>query len=138
MTAGQRQQGSATVELAIVTPVLVLILLLVVAAGRVVLASGEADNAARDAARAASIARSATVAAAEARLAAAATLTNAGISCRQFQVATDTGTFQPGGTVTTEVACTAGLSDLGMPGLPGSKTLRGRYTAPVDRFRGVQ
>jgi hypothetical protein len=36
-----------------------------------------------------------------------------------------------------EVACTAALSDLGLLGVPGSQTLHGRYTAPVDRFRGV-
>jgi hypothetical protein len=52
-------------------------------------------------------------------------------------VATDTSGFQPGGAVTVEVACTAALSDLGLLGVPGSQTLHGRYTAPVDRFRGV-
>ena len=86
---------------------------------------------------AASIARSAGAATGNARQAAAATLTNAGISCRGFAVATDTSGFQPGGAVTVEVACTAALSDLGLLGVPGSQTLHGRYTAPVDRFRGV-
>jgi Flp pilus assembly protein TadG len=138
MTVAQPERGSVTVEMAIVTPVLILLLLFVVASGRLALAAGEADNAARDAARAASIARSAAAAVGDARQAAAATLTNAGISCQRFDVATDTSAFRPGGTVTVQVACTAALSDLGMPGLPGSKTLRGSYTAPIDRFRGIQ
>lgn len=139
MTAPRRphEQGSATLEVAIVTPALLLFMLLVVFGGRLALAHGEADSAARDAARAASIARSAGAATGNARQAAAATLTNAGISCRGFAVATDTSVFQPGGAVTVEVACTAALSDLGLLGVPGSQTLHGRYTAPVDRFRGV-
>jgi Flp pilus assembly protein TadG len=139
MTAPRRphEQGSATLEVAIVTPALLLFMLLVVFGGRLALAHGEADSAARDAARAASIARSPGAATGDARQAAAATLTNAGISCRGFAVATDTSGFQPGGAVTVEVACTAALSDLGLLGVPGSQTLHGRYTAPVDRFRGV-
>jgi Flp pilus assembly protein TadG len=131
------ERGSATLEMAIVTPALVMLLLLVVLAGRLALAYGEADNAARDAARAASIARSATAASSQARQAAAATLANAGISCRSFAVATDTSAFQPGGAVTVQVACTATLSDLGLLGVPGSHTLHGRYTAPLDQYRGI-
>ena len=53
---GRRERGSLSVELVIVTPGLVLLLLLVGAAGRVVGAQGHLDGAARDAARAASIA----------------------------------------------------------------------------------
>jgi Flp pilus assembly protein TadG len=135
---GPPEEGSATLEVAIVTPMLILFMLFVVLAGRVALAAGEADNAARDGARAASIARSAAAAASDARQAAAATLANAGISCRTFAVTTDTAAFRPGGAVTVQVACTAGLSDLGLLGMPGAKTLRGGYTAPVDRFRGIQ
>jgi Flp pilus assembly protein TadG len=139
VTARRRppEQGSATVEAAIVAVPALLLMLLVVLAGRLALANGEADSAARDAARAASIARSPRAAAGDARQAAAATLVKVGISCRSFAVAIDTSAFQPGGAVTVQVACTASLGDLGLPGVPGSKTLRGRYTAPVDRYRGV-
>lgn len=132
------ERGSATLEVAIVTPALLLFMLLIVLGGRLALAHSEADNAARDAARVASIARSAGAATSDARQAAAATLANAGISCRNFAVSTDTSAFQPGGAVTVQVACTAGLSDLGLLGVPGAKTLHGAYTAPVDRYRGIQ
>ena len=51
MTAPRRphEQGSATLEVAIVTPALLLFMLLVVFGGRLALAHGEADSAARDA-----------------------------------------------------------------------------------------
>jgi hypothetical protein len=140
VTAAARPQerGSAAVETVIVVPLLLLFMLLMVCGGRVALAHGEADSAARDGARAASIARSAGAAGNDARAAAAAALATAGISCRSFSVAADTSRFRPGGVVTVQVACTAALHDLGLLGVPGSRTLHGRYTAPVDRFRGVQ
>lgn len=137
MTVAQPERGSATVEMAIVTPALILFLLFVVVGGRLALAAGEADNAARDAARAASIARSAAAATSQARQAAAATLAGGRVACRSFTVATDTSSFTAGGAVTVEVACTAALNDLGLLGVPGSKTLHGRYTAPIDRYRGI-
>ena len=46
-------------------------------------------------------------------------------------------TFQSGDpSVTAQVSCTVSLSDLIVPGLPGSRTLRGSYTSPLDPFRG--
>lgn len=50
------QRGSMTVEFVIVAPVLIVLMLFLVMAGRVVEARGQADGTARDAARAASIA----------------------------------------------------------------------------------
>jgi Flp pilus assembly protein TadG len=135
---GPMERGSAATEFAIVVPLLLIFVLFMVLAGRLALAHGEADNAARDAARAASVARSAGQATSNARQTAAATLTTAGISCRSFSVAADTTLFRPGGAVTVQVACTAALHDLGLLGVPGSRTLHGRYTAPVDRYRSVQ
>jgi Flp pilus assembly protein TadG len=131
-------RGSATVEVVIVTPLLLVFALLMVAGGRLALAHGQADSAARDAARAASIARSPGTAASQARQAATATLADAGISCRSFTVDTDTAAFRPGGTVRVQIACTVGLGDLGLLGVPGARTLHGAYTAPIDVYRGVQ
>ncbi len=137
MTAGHAR-GSATVEAAIATPLLLVFALLMVAAGRLALAHGQADGAARDAARAASIARSPAAASRQARQAAAATLAGAGISCRRFTVEADTSAFRPGGVVRVRLACTVGLGDLGLLGVPGARTLHGAYAAPVDRYRGAQ
>lgn len=50
------ERGSMTVEFVIVAPVLIVLMLFLVMAGRVVAARGQADGTARDAARAASIA----------------------------------------------------------------------------------
>ncbi len=55
-----RERGSAAVELVLATPVLVALMLLAVAGGRLASARGEVDAAARDAARAASIGRTPT------------------------------------------------------------------------------
>ena len=49
-------RGSASLELVLVTPVVLLLLLFVVCAGRLAEARADVDRAARDAARAASIA----------------------------------------------------------------------------------
>ena len=56
MLTGQR--GSMTVEFVLLAPLLLVLVLFLVLAGRVVEAHGQVDGAARDAARAASIARS--------------------------------------------------------------------------------
>ncbi len=56
--AGPPDRGSMTVELAVIAPGLILLLLLIGAAGRVVESQGHIDGAARDAARAASLAQS--------------------------------------------------------------------------------
>lgn len=52
-----RDRGSMAVEMALLTPAFVVLMLFLVGVGRVVEAQGQADGAARDAARAASIQR---------------------------------------------------------------------------------
>ena len=75
MTCRRRgETGSAAVELTLLTPLFVLFLLLVVAAGRMATARADVDGAARDAARAASDARDAASADRASREAASATL----------------------------------------------------------------
>ena len=130
------ERGSAT-EFAMVTPVLLAMLLLLVYAARLNRTLAELDGAARDAARAASIERDAGSAAGAAQDAAAATLGGAGVNCTSFAVVTDTGAFGPNGTVRVQVSCTVGLSDLGLLGVPASRTMSASFMAPVDRLRGT-
>jgi Flp pilus assembly protein TadG len=125
------------VELTLLTPVLVIVLLFVVAAGRLVSARQQVDSAARQAARAASIARSAAAAAEAATSTARAALSAGRISCRSFEVAADVRAFRPGGHVTVEVTCSVALADLALLGLPGTRGITGRFSVTVDRFRGV-
>ncbi|MFD9634778.1 pilus assembly protein, partial [Streptomyces violascens] len=63
-----------------------------------------------------------------------------GITCRISTVNVDTAGYaqQVGtdATVTASISCVASLSDIGLPGLPGSKTLRSSWTSPLDTYRG--
>jgi hypothetical protein len=114
---------------------------MVVAAGRTTIAQGSVDAAARDAARQASIARSPAGALAAAQASASAALAGDNLDCtptiampgldRAFAIPVG----QPA-SVTAIVSCTVSLSDLLVPGLPGSRRLTGTFTSPIDPFRG--
>lgn len=132
-----REGGSATVELAILAPVLVLLLLFVVTVGRLVLARQEVDAAAADAARAASIADSPGAAVQAASDAASGDLAGHGVTCSPFDASVDTSHFTPGGEVNVELRCTASLAGLSLLRLPGTETLVSSATAPIDLYRGV-
>ncbi len=140
-----REAGAAVVELVVLTPVLVALLLFMVLAGRVVVATGELDATARDAARAASLSRSPAAAVRAAEQAAAADLAQTRrLACRSLAVQVDTAGFRPhqtamgptAGTVTVSVRCQLQLADLAL-GLPGTRLVERRATAPVDAFREV-
>ena len=132
------ERGSATLELVLLTPLLLLMLLFVVFLGRLGQARNDVDRAARDAARAASIARSPEDADAAGRTAAADTLQSGGVSCRQMEVAVDTSRFAAGGTVAATVTCTVDLADVAELTVPGSQTMTASFSEPIDTFRGAQ
>jgi len=131
------EDGSATTELVLLTPVLVLMLLFVVALGRLASARSDVDAAARDAARAASDARSVSTARRDGESAARASLREGGVTCRTLNVAIDSNDFRADGTVTAHVSCRVALGDLTQLGLPGQRTISSTFTAPVDRYRGL-
>jgi Flp pilus assembly protein TadG len=131
------ERGSATLDLVLVTPVLLLVLLFVVFLGRLGEARNDVDRAARDAARAASIARSADEADTAGRDAARSTLESGGVSCRQLDVAVDTAQFSAGGDVSATVTCTVDLADVAALKVPGTKTLSSSFREPVDAYRGT-
>lgn len=115
--------GLAALELAILTPVLIAMLLLVVGLGRVSHGRQLVDQAAAAAARAAALTNAPGPASAAAQQAAADALNQAGVSCGQLHVDVNTGAFYPGGFVDVTVRCTANLSGLALAGLPGAVTL---------------
>lgn len=138
-SGSDRERGSATLELAIIAPALLLVLGLVVLAGRVQVAAGAVEHAATIAAREASLARTATSAQSTATTAATRELAAQDIQCATSSVTVDATGFatalgQPA-TVTTSVTCTISFADLAVPGLPGSRTLTATATSPLDRFR---
>lgn len=132
-------RGSYALETAVLAPVLITILGLMIAFGRITDAEGAVDSAAHAAARAASLQRDATNAQTQAQAALTRSLDGEGITCRTSTVnidttgyATDTGHTA---TVTATISCTAPLADLAVPGLPGTKTLTATWTSPIDTYR---
>ena len=124
-------------ELTLLTPLLLLLLLFVVALGRLAEARQEVDDAAAQAARAATVAASVSGANGTAQQAAAASLVSDHITCSHLSVTTNLSSFVPGGNVQVEVSCAVSLSDLSLLHLPGTETVSGVATSPVDQFRSV-
>lgn len=138
LTAADRDRGSESVQAAIVTPLLVMLVCLAIAGGRLVLAGSQVDAAAQDAAREASIARSSQQAHTNALAAARTTLAGQGATCAQTSVTVDTsGLAIPAGQaalVRVTVRCTVSLTDLLLPA-PGTHTLESTATSVVDTYR---
>ena len=133
--AADPQRGSATTELVLVTPLLILLTLVAVALGRLAGARLDADEAAHQAARAASLARSAGQARGQAERAATLSLAAAGSTCTRPETAPALGRFAPGSVVTVKVTCHVVL---GTPGLPGEIAISASAASVVDTYRGVQ
>lgn len=131
------EQGSATAELVLVTPLLILILVFVVALGRLTSARIEVDSAAAQAARAASMAWSPQSTNQVARQSAAATLSGDHVTCAHLDVSVDTTEFVPGGSVSVTVSCGVDLSQLTGLDLPTTQTISSEAVSPLDRFRSV-
>jgi Flp pilus assembly protein TadG len=132
-------RGSEAIQAAIVTPLMIMFLCMALAAGRVVTAGSKVDAAAEDAAREASIARTAGTAQVNAYAAANETLADQGLKCAGTAVSVDASGLNAPlgtvGTVTVTVRCTVPLSDLVLPGAPGSHTLSSTFTSAVDAYR---
>lgn len=133
------QRGSTTLELVVWAPGLLLLIGLLVVAGRVNSANAAVEQAATEAARTASLARTAVSAEQLARQHAQQTLTAQGLACTTTTVTVDTGDFRtaPGqpATVAATVSCPVRLSDLALPGLPGTRTVTHTAVSSLDTFR---
>jgi Flp pilus assembly protein TadG len=136
-----REAGNAPLELVLLAPIVLILIGLVIAAGRTALAQGAVQAAARDAARQASIARTPQQALSAAIASAQTELTQQGLGCSPAPIVrVDTVAFgvplgQPA-TVTATVTCWVPLSDLAVPGLPGRKQLFAKFSSPLDPYRG--
>lgn len=130
-------RGSVAAEVALVTPLLIMLLLFVVFCGRLASAHLKVDDAALQAARAASLSRTAGQATADAEATARSGLARAGVSCRSLTVRSEVGALTPGSTVQVTVTCRIGLSDLGFLSLPGTAEAASSAFSVVDRWRGV-
>ncbi len=112
------------VEFVLMVPLLLLLLVFLVMAGRIVEAHGEVDGAARDAARAASIARSPQAAQAAANAAVAADING------WCQDPTVTGFVPASPAVQVHLDCGLNLGFLDL----GSVRIKGFAVAPLDPF----
>ncbi len=131
-------EGSFTLEQILCAIPLFIFGGLLAAFGMTVVNDGAVDNAARAAARAASQSPDAATAQVRGEQAALAALRQEDRECTDHQVSIDTSGFatevgQPA-SVTATVRCTVALSQLAVPGLPGSKTLDATFTSPLDTF----
>ena len=135
----ERERGSAVIEAVIGVPAFMLFVGLIVFAGRVAIANQAVGSAATEAARAASIARTQGQATDSAETAATSALGNQLVNCRRTTVSVDTSGFaSPVGTpasVRATVTCVVNLSDLSVPGVPGTRTVTATMTSPLDTYR---
>lgn len=131
------EDGSAIAELVIVAPVLLIVVVLMVALGRVDSAQGDVESAARAGVQAAVVAPDASDAQTQANAAAQASLSGAGLTCTAPQISVNTSNFVAGGWVSVSVTCVTSLADVSVPGAPGAKTLRATSSAHLDPFRAV-
>jgi Flp pilus assembly protein TadG len=136
---GRDERGSASIEAVIGLPAFVLFVGLIIFGGRTATTHSAVESAAADAARSASIARSGAVAKQDATSAARASLANQDIDCLSITVTVDASDFgkpvgEPG-TVSAAVECRLDLSDLSVPGVPGSRLITASITSPLDTWR---
>jgi Flp pilus assembly protein TadG len=131
--------GAPTTEAAQLMPVVLLVLVAVVAGGRVSNAHDAADQAARAAARIASVARTPGIARTDAISAATAAFEAQNVHCTGVTVDVSTAGLTAAvgqaGAITTTVNCTVALSELAFPGIPGDRTLTASFTSVVDPNR---
>jgi Flp pilus assembly protein TadG len=128
-------------EIAILTPAIMLLIAFVVLAGRFANATGDVLGAARDAARAASLEESHGAAEGAATAAALRALETDGYEClggaRTAVPVYDApvlGSTEPG-RVRVQVTCRVRFSDLGMPLLPGTRTITQDSLEVIDVYR---
>jgi len=138
----RRDRGSATLELAILTVAMILLIGFAVVAGRVAIGNASVTTIAGNAARQASLARDARTASFAATTSARADLAAQGLKCSGGgTVAADVTGFAaasqgtPGQTVTVRVDCLVTFADLAIPGLPGSRALTDQGVSPIDSNR---
>lgn len=129
-------RGSATIELTLITPVLVMVLVLIaVVAHRAVDARLRVDAAAHHAARAASLERTAADATRAATDTATAALGPADTSCASLDVITDTSGFRAGGAVTVSVTCSVDLTPASPLTVSARLDVTARASEPLDLYR---
>ncbi|MFI7679541.1 TadE/TadG family type IV pilus assembly protein [Actinophytocola sp. NPDC049390] len=135
----RRDDGSATAEITLATPLLVMLLVVVgIVIHRGVDARIRIDDAAHQAARAASLERHLAVATAAARATTRDALAAAGVACRHHEVTTSIHGLRPGGTLHVTVTCDVDIGDTLIPGLTTTQHVSATAHEPVDQWRSTR
>jgi Flp pilus assembly protein TadG len=131
-------QGSASAEITLLTPVLVMLLVVIgIVIHRGVETRLRIDAAAHQAARAASLEHTPAAATTAARATVARALSASTTTCRHHEITTSTGSLRPGSSVTVTVTCDVDLADALLPGLPTTRRVSATAREPVDRWRST-
>lgn len=129
-------QGSASVELVMIAPALLLLIAVIVGSGRIVSTKSAVESIAREAARAASDASDSLSAREKGEGSASEVAEGLGLDPLRLRVATDAGDFNRGEPLTVRVTYEVRLADLpGFGLLPGSFVVSARHTEIVERHK---
>lgn len=133
---GGREGGTIAIEMTFFIPAILLLFGLVFAYGRVAQVNGTLESGTRDAARSATAARSRDQAEQAVRRVVAEAVSRTP-ACQGSLDVRLLGTYEPGEPITVEASCTYSLSDIGLPGSPGTLSPRTRFTSMLDPNRGI-
>lgn len=138
---GRRLRGdpgiSTVANLVILAVPILFLLSLIVLAGRFGVVRADLESVSRDAARAASRQHDWIAAVNAAHQAAIATTQTTGCQTIAVDVA-DPSSFSAGGRITVTVTCSVGLSDIALPGIPGTRDVTATSTEVIDRHRSIE
>lgn len=136
-----RERGTAaSVEAVVILPALLLFVGLLLSFARLVLADQHINAAAATAARAAALERTVPAAERAADQALSLALAERDIACRSMGTVVDAAgvarALGESATVSVSVTCAVELSDISLPGIPGTVSVTATRDAPVDPLRG--
>ncbi len=133
MTTGER--GSAAVEASLVAPVLLVLVALLLAGGRLTSGQAAIRAVAREAGRSAVTAPSPSEAVDLGKVRGSDVAAGYGLDPSRLRISIDPGSFERGGDVHVRVTYNVELSSLPAMGLlPGSTWLRANHVEPIDRY----
>ena len=138
MSLRRSEEGTAALEFALLVPVFMMFIFVAVGLGRLGLARGNIDAAARDAARVGSQSRTADDAVAAATAATNDSLAANNLTCADLSVNVDTAQFRRGGFVRVDISCRVEMTDLVGVWTPGASTMTARGLAVVDTYRSTR
>lgn len=130
---------SPGIELVVLLPALLVLVGVMVAGGRIWFTRSAITEAAYSGARAATLERTEAAGRQAGRQATVGELAADGVPCTARTIVLDTSDFDAPvghpGAVRVTVRCRVGLSDVSVPGIPGSMVITGSATAPIDTYR---